>query len=70
MPVVIQGGKRGPITPAEITPEVIRDLLLSLPDSERKFVVTDPSTHEHKIYSIRRNANGNLEYEYETVVQP
>ena len=69
MPVLIQKGPK-PIVPAVITAEGIRDALLSLPDSVRVFIVSDPSAGEHKILGIRRNANGNLEYEYEAEVQP
>lgn len=70
MPIVIQRGELPkPLILVELTPENIRDLLLSLPDSERVFVITNPSSNEHKIYSIRRNASGNLEYEYDTEAQ-
>lgn len=51
----------------QMTPKEIRDALLSLPDSERKFVVTDPETGEHKILSLRRNADGRVEYDFESV---
>lgn len=48
-----------------ISPEMIRDALLSLPDAERAFIVSDNKDGDHKIYSIRRNAAGNIEYDYE-----
>jgi len=53
--------KTGPLG----TPQEIRDALLSLPDGERKFIITDPGSGEHKIFSIRRNAGGNIEYDHE-----
>ncbi|MBA7672695.1 hypothetical protein ES703_80881 [subsurface metagenome] len=37
----------GAMTPAEI-----RDALLSLPDNDRKFIVTNPRPGENKIFSI------------------
>lgn len=48
-------------------PKEIRDALLSLPDNERKFIVTDPATGEHKILSLRRNADGLVEYDFESI---
>jgi len=47
------------------TPEEIRNMLLSLPDNERRFVITDPEVGEHKVIAVRRNPAGNLEYDYE-----
>ena len=55
---------RGLLTP---TPEQIRDALLSLPDNERKFVITNPRAGTHKIVAIRRNGSGNVEYDYENI---
>ena len=49
------------------SPENIRDALLSLPDNERRFIITDPETGEHKILSLRRNQNGNVEYDFENI---
>lgn len=37
------------------TPEEIRDALLSLPDGERKFVITNPAVEEKKIISIAKD---------------
>lgn len=50
-----------------MTPKEIRDALLSLPDNERKFIVTDPKTGEHKVLSLRRNADGWIEYNFESI---
>ena len=47
------------------TPEEIRDTLLSLPDNERKFIITDPEAGEHKVIAVRRNEAGNVEYDFE-----
>lgn len=49
------------------TPEEIRDMLLSLPDNERRFIITDPQADQHKVIAVRRNPAGNLEYDYEGV---
>lgn len=65
MPVVVQKGAPKLLTPARLTPESIRDLLLSLPDSERRFIISDPLPGQHRILSIRRNISGNLEYVFE-----
>jgi len=35
-----------------ITPEQIRDALLSMPDNERRFVITNPEPGEHPIAKI------------------
>lgn len=51
----------------KMTPQEVRDALLSLPDNERKFIVTDPATGEHKILSLRRNADGWVEYDFEGI---
>lgn len=48
-----------------VKPEQVRDALLSLPDNDRRFIVTDPEGGEHKVIAIRRNEEGNLEYDYE-----
>ena len=48
-----------------VDPEQIRDALLSLPDNDRRFIVTNPSDKEHKVIAIRRNEAGNLEYDFE-----
>lgn len=48
-----------------MTPEQIRDSLLSLPDNERKFVISDPESGEHRIIAIRRNIGNIVEYDYE-----
>ncbi len=45
----------------------IRDALLSIPEEERKFVISNPASGEHKVYGIRRNAEGNPEYDYNDV---
>lgn len=35
-----------------IDPGMIRDALLSLPDAERRFIITEPAAGEHKVYGI------------------
>lgn len=50
-----------------MTPEQIRDALLSLADNERKFVITEAEAGERKIVSIRHNAAGHIEYDAETL---
>jgi len=48
-----------------MTPQQVRDALLSLDEQDRKFVVTNPDTGQHKVLAIRRNSNGNIEYDFE-----
>ena len=63
MPVSIQKGAKPPVAAkiTELTAENIRDMLLSLPDSERGFIVTNPLAGEKKVYSIARDAtNGRI----------
>jgi len=50
--------------------EFIRDALLSLPENERGIVISNPAPGEHKIYGIRRNAEGNPEYDYNDEPEP
>ncbi len=66
MPIIIINPGETPIGPAvSIDPIMIRDALLSIPEAERGFIITNTDNNGHKIYSIRRNAAGNPEYDYE-----
>ncbi len=55
MPTVVQKAMKPPIL-VRLTSEEVRDLLLSLPDNERKFIITDPRPGENKIFSIARDS--------------
>lgn len=55
------------IKAAALTPEEIRNALLSLPDNERMFIITDPKLGQHRIISLRRNSSGNIEYDFENI---
>lgn len=48
-----------------INASAIRDALLSLPDNERQFIISDPKLGQKKIISIRRNTSNIVEYDYE-----
>lgn len=48
-----------------MTAEAIRDALLSLPENERQFIISNPESGEYKILAMRRNVAGNIEYDYE-----
>ena len=50
-----------------LTAQQVRDALLSLPENERKFIVTDPGTGQHKVLAIRRNSKGELDYDFEDI---
>jgi len=45
----------------------IRDLVVALPDLDRKLVVTDPVAGEYKIISTERNAANEFAYKYNDV---
>lgn len=47
--------------------EAIRDALLSLPDDERTFITTDPSSGDFRVISIERKASGEIEIKYSDV---
>lgn len=64
MPTVTQRAPR-PRVILKLTAVEVRDMLLSLADDERMFVTSDPKPGQHKVISVRRNASGNLEYDYE-----
>lgn len=64
MPTVIQKGAK-PQVIVRLAPEEVRDLLLSLPDNKRVFITSDIKPGQHRVFSIRRNVTGNLEYDYE-----
>lgn len=66
MPILVQKNLR-PKAKARLIAEEIRDMLLSLPDNERAFIISDPRPGQHRIISMRRNASGNPEYDYEQV---
>ena len=50
-----------------LTAEQVRDALLSLPENERKFIITNPNTGQYKVLAIRRNSEGEVEYDFEDV---
>ena len=60
-----QGNKSGGDSP--LTAEQIRDALLSLPEGERKFIITNPNGGEYKVLTIRKNGEGALDYDFEDV---
>ncbi len=64
MPTVTQKALKPRVILA-VTAEGIRDMLLSLPDDERALIISDTKSGQHKVVAIRRNASGNLEYDYE-----
>lgn len=68
MPTVIHPATK-PRVSVKLTAEEIRDLLLSLPDSERIFIISDPKPGQHRVFSIRRNASNNLEYDFEKTTE-
>jgi len=43
----------------------VQTAIEGLTDAQRKVILSEPATGEHKIYGIHRNAAGNPEYEYE-----
>lgn len=45
----------------------IQTAVEGLSGADKKIVLSEPQTGEHKIYGIHRNAAGNPEYDYEDV---
>jgi len=43
----------------------IRDAVVAIPDTERKIVLTDPTTGEFPILAIQRNSTGKLDIDYD-----
>ena len=43
----------------------IQTAVEGIADADKKIVLSEPQTGEHKIYGIHRNAAGNPEYDYE-----
>jgi len=43
----------------------IQTAIEGLSDADKKIVLSEPQSGEHKIYGIHRNAAGNPEYDYE-----
>jgi len=50
-----------------LTPIQVRDALLSLPDNQRKFIITNPNGGQYKVLAIRKNGEGELDYDFEDV---
>jgi len=53
-----------------MTASAVRDALLSLPDAERGFVTTDPSSSDFRVISIERKASGKMEIKYSDIPEP
>ncbi len=45
----------------------VRDVILGLADTDRKIVITDPTTGEFPILSIQRDSTGKLDIDYDDV---
>lgn len=48
----------------------IQTAIEGLSDANRKLILSEPLSGEHKIYGIHRNAAGNAEYDYEDQAEP
>jgi len=46
-----------------ISPEIIRDALLSLSDSERKFIISRPLSGQKQVFAIQLHGDGKVENE-------
>lgn len=47
-------------------PEMVT-AIVAVADADRKLVTTNPVATEHKVYSVKRNAAGEFDYDYEDV---
>ena len=43
--------------------------IVAEPDADRKLVITNPVATEHKVYSVKRSAAGEFDYDYEDVAE-
>ena len=48
----------------------IQTAIVGLADADKKIMLSDPQSVEHKIYGVHRNAAGNPEYDYEDQAEP
>jgi len=55
----------GMLSTGPMRPEQVREALLSLPENERSFIISDSKPGQHKVIAIRRNTGNVLEYDYE-----
>ena len=46
-----------------LSPEELRDMLLALPDGDRKVVISRPSDGQEEIVAIQRANDGTIEFE-------
>lgn len=58
----IEDGAKDDQTGAEI-----RDSIVAIAEGERKIVITEPLSGEHKIFGVHRSSDGNFEYDYDDV---
>lgn len=47
----------------------IRDLIVGLADTERKLLITDPGSGEHKVVSAQRLADGTIKVKFDDVAE-
>lgn len=68
MYALINGRTGGVLSRIDIDePTIIRDAIVNLSDTERKILITQPTTGEFKVIDAHRNAAGNFEYTYDDV---
>jgi len=48
---------------ANVTPEQIRDGLLSLPDGDRQIVISRPTSGQKEVIAIQQSSDGKIECE-------
>lgn len=48
----------------------IRDLIVGINETERKIVLSEPSSGEFKIIAIQRDPDGKMKVEYDDIVEP
>ena len=60
----VEDGAKDDQTGSEMVTAIVAE-----PEADRKLVITDPVATEHKVYSVKRNAAGELDYDYEDVAE-
>ena len=64
-----EGVSNPPVITAHLTAVEIRDAIVGLDDNDRKIVITDPASGEHKVYAIHKTAGGKLRVKHKAVAE-
>ena len=60
----------GTVSATELTADAAMENLNSMPDAQREYIKTRPTTGKYKVVAVQRDDAGLLEIEYDDVVEP